>query len=122
MPLFVIHMANNNNWRKRDGVVYSTAANFDYDMESEEEESTLPPQQQNLKVMLDKKQRAGKMVTLVTGFVGTDDDLKDLGKKLKTSCGVGGSAKDGEILIQGDFRDKVFTILTQGGYKVKRVN
>ncbi|WP_215222840.1 translation initiation factor [Echinicola shivajiensis] len=110
----------NNDWKKRDGVVYSTNDEFEYSDFNQGNEGTLPPQQQNLKVMLDKKARGGKQVTLVAGFVGTEDDLKELGKLLKNKCGVGGSAKDGEILIQGDHRDKVLEILKQNDYKAKK--
>lgn len=108
-----------NDWKKRDGVVYSTSEDFDYNSQ-EEKETTLPPQQQSLKVQLDKKSRGGKQVTLITGFVGSEEDLRDLGKIVKNKCGVGGSAKDGEIIIQGDLRDKVLEILIQQGYKAKR--
>lgn len=105
----------------RAGVVYSTNSTYKYEYPDEKEAKTLLKKEQQLKVMLDKKSRGGKQVTLVDGFVGTDDDLKDLGKMLKSKCGVGGSAKDGEILIQGDHREKVIQLLTKEGYNVKRV-
>lgn len=111
---------SNNDWKDRLGVVFSTNPDHQYNYDEESEEDTLPNNQQDLRVMLDKKQRGGKKVTLVTGYVGTSDDLKSLGKLLKTKCGVGGSAKNGDILVQGDFRDKVVEILKKEGYKVKR--
>lgn len=113
-------MANNNDWKARLGTVYSTNPDFEYDAEDEEEQETLPPQQQKLYVSLDKKNRKGKAVTLIEGFVGAEDDLKTLGKTLKSKCGAGGAVKDGEIIVQGDFRDKVFHYLESDGYKVKR--
>ncbi|MCK9321522.1 MAG: translation initiation factor [Bacteroidales bacterium] len=107
--------------KNRVGIVYSTNPSFQYETNDQEQTETLSPNLQNLKVQLDRKQRAGKQVTLITGFVGSEEDLINLSKVLKTKCGVGGSAKDGEIILQGDFRDKVIALLTQEGYKVKRV-
>ena len=109
-----------NDWKERLGMVYSTNPDFNYKYEEEEERNTLPPNQQDLSVSLARKKRKGKSVTLVTGFIGTNDDLKDLGKFLKTKCGVGGTVKEGEILIQGDFREKVIELLKKKQYKVKR--
>ena len=109
-----------NNRKNRDGVVYSTNSDFEYSYKQENESSTLPASQQQLKVFLDKKLRAGKQVTLITGFVGANEDLEILGKDLKGKCGAGGSVKDGEIIIQGDFRDRVIKLLTEKGYKVKK--
>ena len=110
----------NNDWKKRDGIVFSTADSFEYNFGEDESQETLPPTQQKLKVLLDKKSRAGKQVTLIEGFLGTEEDLKELGKLLKNKCGVGGSTKDGEILIQGYHRDKVVQVLIQAGYGAKK--
>jgi len=103
------------------GFVFSTDPNFKFEEESNSTE-TFTPAQQKLKVRLDTKHRAGKAVTLVEGFIGKEEDLEDLGKKLKSFCGTGGSAKDGEIIIQGDQREKVMQWFIKNGYKnVKKV-
>ena len=99
------------------GLVYSTDPNFKIEEDREEEQLTLPPAEQKIKIRLDKKHRAGKMVTLIENFIGTNADKEDIGKKLKTACGTGGSVKDGEILVQGDNRDKVLQWLLKSGYK-----
>lgn len=111
-----------NDWKKRLGVVFSTNPDFAYQEEEDQEPETVEPSRQNLIVSIDRKGRGGKQVTLVTGFVGKADDLAELGRTLKVRCGVGGSAKDGEITIQGDFRDRVTTLLKEMGYKAKRGN
>ena len=111
-----------NDWKSRLGVVYSTNPDFKYETGREEEQQTLPPERQKLIVRIDRRQRAGKQVTLVEGFVGRSEDLAALAKTLKTRCGVGGTAKDGEITIQGDLRDKVTALLQGMGYNAKRGN
>jgi len=112
-----------NDWKKRLGVVYSTNPDFQYEVEAKEEAATLDPDKQKLIVSIDRRNRGGKQVTLVSGFEGTEEDLKALGKTLKVKCGVGGTAKDGEITIQGDLRDKVTNLLHEMGYtKAKRGN
>ena len=111
-----------NDWKSRLGVVYSTNPDFQYQTGEQQEEETIPPAKQRLIVGIDRRNRGGKQVTLVSGFVGKAEDLKELGRVLKTKLGVGGSAKDGEITIQGDFRDKVVSILQQMGYVAKRGN
>lgn len=105
-----------NDWKDRLGVVYSTSADFDYQTNEAEESETLAPAAQVLRVRIEKKGRGGKTATLVSGFVGTSADLADLGRTLKSKCGVGGSVKDGEILVQGDFRERVVSLLRSMGY------
>ena len=102
------------------GFVFSTNKDFEFDS-NEEQQETPANSEQRLEAHLDKKNRGGKVATIIKGFEGTDDDLKALAKQLKTLCGVGGSAKDGEIIIQGNFRDKIMDYLVKEGYKVKRV-
>ena len=110
------------DWKKRLGVVYSTNPDFKYQAEETQEETTLPPSRQRLIVRIDRRGRAGKQVTLIEGFKGSGDDLAALAKTLKVKCGVGGSAKDGEITIQGDFRDRITSLLNEMGYRAKRGN
>lgn len=106
----------NNDWKDRLNVVYSTNPDFNYAYEETEETDTVDKSQQKLRVGIEKKGRGGKTVTIVKGFVGTEDDLKELGRLLKNRCGVGGSVKDGEILIQGDLRQRVIDLLKADGY------
>lgn len=105
-----------NDWKERLGMVYSTNPNFQYDTGEEEEVETLPKNQQRLRVRMEKNGRGGKTVTIVAGFVGTEADLKELGKWLKGRLGVGGSAKDGEVIVQGDFKQRVIDLLKGDGY------
>ena len=106
----------NNDWKERLGMVYSTNPDFKFDTEEEEEVETLPKNQQRLRVRMEKNGRGGKTVTIVTGFVGGDADLKELGKWLKGRLGVGGSVKEGEIIVQGDFKSRVIDLLKVDGY------
>ena len=106
----------NNDWKDRLNVVYSTNPNFNYEHTEEEENETIPKNQQKLRVSIEKKGRGGKTATLIKGFVGTEDDLKELGKLLKTKCGVGGSVKEEEIIIQGDFKQRIIDLLKAEGY------
>ncbi|MFO7669911.1 MAG: translation initiation factor [Bacteroidales bacterium] len=109
-----------NDWKKRLGVVYSTNPDFQYGEDAEDRQESISPGQQKLYVSLDRKNRKGKAVTLVEGFKGSDEELKSLGKELKSKCGSGGSVKDGEMIIQGDFRDRVITLLRDKGFVVKQ--
>ena len=110
-----------NDWKGRLGIMYSTNPDFQYNTEDGEEEETLPKEKQQLRISLDKRNRGGKVVRLIIGFRGTSDDLTSLGKLLKVKCGVGGTAKDGEIVVQGDLRNKVLEILRKEGYIKSRI-
>jgi len=114
-------MKNKNDWKDRLNIVYSTNPDYKFDTGEEETTETLPSEKQLLRISLDKRNRKGKAVTLITGFSGTEEDLQELAKFLKTRCGVGGSSKDGEILIQGDFRNKVLELLQKEGYAKARI-
>ena len=105
-----------NDWKERLNIVYSTNPDFVYSTDEKEENEILPKQQQKLRVSIEKNHRGGKTVTLVKNFIGTEEDLKELGRLLKTRCGVGGSSKEGEILVQGDFKEKIIELLKKEGY------
>lgn len=112
---------SNNDWKSRLGMVYSTDPDFDYQTDDTDQVQTLAPAKQKLRVALDKRNRGGKQVTIVADFVGKEEDLKELTKTLKQKLGVGGSAKDGEIIIQGDHRDRVVEILVKEGYRARKI-
>ena len=112
-------MGKKNKKKDISGVVYSTNQNYDYSYDDEQEEETLPPNEQDLRIVLDRK-KGGKVVTTIIDFIGSTEALKTLGKELKTHCGVGGTVKNGDILIQGDFRDKILALLLKKGYKAKK--
>ncbi len=105
-----------NDWKERLNIVYSTNPDYQYITDEKEENETLPKQQQKLRVSIEKNHRGGKTVTIVKNFIGSDNDAKELGRMLKTKCGVGGSVKDGEILVQGDFKAKIIELLKNDGY------
>ena len=106
----------NNDWKDRLGVVFSTNPDYQYDSQEVQEQETLPKSEQRLRVAIEKNGRGGKVVTIIRGFIGTEEDIKSLCKFLKTKCGVGGSVKDEEIIIQGNVKDKVIALLKADGY------
>lgn len=116
LNLDIVSHMKDNDWKKRLGVVFSTATDYDYQTDAGEEVKTLEAKEQKLRVRIEKNGRGGKTVTIVSGFIGSETDLKELGKALKSKCGVGGSAKDGEVLVQGDFKQRVIEILRAMGY------
>ncbi len=105
-----------NDWKKRLNILYSTNPDFPYEYDKEPETETLAPEQQNLRVQIEKKGRNGKTATVVNGFIGREEDLKSLARYIKNRCGVGGSAKDKQIIIQGNLKEKVLSILKEAGY------
>ena len=109
-----------NDWKKRLGMVYSTDPDFEFNTGMDEEQETLKPVEQKLTIRLDRKNRKGKSVTLIEGFIGRDEELKELARELKNRCGAGGSAGNGSILVQGDFREKITDLLQKKGYSIKR--
>ena len=116
LNLDIVSHMKDNDWKKRLGVVFSTATDYDYQTDAEEEVKTLEAKEQKLRVRIEKNGRGGKTVTIVSGFIGSETDLKELGKALKSKCGAGGSAKEGEVLVQGDFKQRVIEILRAMGY------
>ena len=109
-----------NDWKDRLNIVYSTNPDFNYTTEENEEAETLPKNQQKLRVSIEKKGRGGKTVTLIRGFVGKEEDLKELGRTLKAKCGVGGSVKDGDVLVQGESKQRITELLKEEGYTQTR--
>ena len=118
---FISIMNANNNWKDRLGIVYSTKQDFEFQTNMEDQPETLPPAKQILRIQLSTKHRKGKTVTLITGFIGKENDLKSLEKALKSKCATGGSAKDNEIILQGNFMEKAGQYLISLGYKVKGI-
>jgi translation initiation factor 1 len=113
------NMNKSNDWKDRLGVVYSTRQDYNYEENSSKQEDTLPPEKQNLRIQLSTKHRKGKTATLITGFVGRTEDLQALEKDLKSKCATGGTCKEGEIIIQGDFREKISIYLRSKNFKVR---